>query len=350
MNKGLVNSVNMLARKFVLKKPFEGLPKLSDFDLVEEKLSDNLNDGEILAKAEWLTVDPYMRLRAQVGQQIIGGQIARVIKSRSQEFPEGTQICGFFGWRDLTIYKPDPKGKRDYTTIHKLPDMTGLPISYALGAVGMPGNTAYFGLLDVCKPKAGETLVVTAAAGAVGSVVGQIGKIKGCKVIGFAGSDDKVKWLKDAGFDVALNYKKITDLDAVFKQHAPNGIDCYFDNVGGEYTYHVVRNMSTHGRIAQCGSISEYNDDRSAIPTVPFDYPTFRIRGVKMEGFQVGHFSDRWCEGLNQLRDWIVEGKIKVQETVTEGFEQMPQAFIDMLQGKNNGKAVIKVSNQSSKI
>jgi prostaglandin reductase 1 len=280
----------------------------------------------------------------------VGGQVAKVLKSRNPEFPEGTKIYGFFGWRDLTIYKPDPKGPRDYRTIHKLPDMKGLPESYALGCIGMPGNTAYFGLLEICQPKAGDTLVVSAAAGAVGSIVGQIGKIKGCKVIGFAGSDDKVKWLKDLGFDVAINYKKMTDLDAVFKEHAPNGINCYFDNVGGEYVYHTVRNMSPKGRIAQCGSISEYNSDRSVIPQVPFDYPTLRLRGVRLEGFQVIQWSDRWFEGLHQIRDWIVEGKIKVQETVTEGFENMPQAFIELLQGKNTGKQVIKVVDNQGKL
>jgi prostaglandin reductase 1 len=341
MSKGLIN---MLARKFVLKRPFEGLPKISDFELVEEKLSDQLNDGEILAKAEWLTVDPYMRLFATPGQTMIGGQVARVLKSRNPEYPEGTQIYGNFGWRTLTIYKPVPNGPRNYQTMYKLPDMKGLPASYALGVVGMPGNTGYFGLLEICQPKAGETLVVTAAAGAVGSLVGQIGKIKGCRVIGFAGSDDKVQWLKQLGFDVAVNYKKVSDLDAVFKEHAPNGIDCYFDNVGNEYTYHVMRNMNEGGRIAACGSISSYNSsDPSGIPMVPFDYPSLRMRGVRLEGFHVLKWDKRWFEGLNQIRDWIVEGKIKVQETVTEGFENMPQAFIDVLEGRNTGKAVIKV-------
>ncbi|CAL8112743.1 unnamed protein product [Orchesella dallaii] len=337
-------SLAMLARVFVLKHPWQGLPKISDFEIVEETLSDQLNDGEILAKAEWLTVDPYMRLRSVPGQPLPGGQVARVLKSRSPEFPEGSQVYGFFGWRDLTVYKPDPSGPRSYNTIHKMPEMKGLSDSYALGCIGMPGNTAYFGLTEICKPKAGETLVVTAAAGAVGSTVGQIGKIKGCKVIGFAGSDDKVKWLQEElKFDVAINYKKVEDLDAVFKQHAPNGIDCYFDNVAGDFNYHVVRNMNPGGRIAQCGSISTYNADRSKIPLVPFDYPTFRVRKVVMEGFQVNQWNDRWFEGLNQIRDWVLEGKLKVRETVTEGFENMPQAFIDMLQGKNTGKQVIKV-------
>ncbi|CAL8099811.1 unnamed protein product [Orchesella dallaii] len=227
-----LNQDKMQARKFVITKHFQGLPKLSDFNLVEETLP-ALQDGEILCKAEWLTVDPYMRAasdRLKVGDQMPGGQVARVLKSRCADFPEGTQVVANFGWRDLTVMKVPPAEKRGFDSIHAMPEMKGLPDSYALGCLGMPGNTAYFGLTRICEPKAGETLVVSSAAGAVGSLVGQIGKIYGCKVIGYAGTDDKIEWLKSLGFDHALNYKT-TELPKTLKEHATKGVDCYFDNV-----------------------------------------------------------------------------------------------------------------------
>lgn len=255
-------SANMQARKFVLKQRLQGAPKLTDFSIVEETLP-ALQDGEILCKAEWLTVDPYMRPacdRMQVGEQMPGGQVARVIQSKSSEFPEGSQVVGNFGWRDLTITKVLPKEKRGVETFYEMPDMKGLPDSYALGCMGMPGNTAYFGLTRICNPKAGETLVVSAAAGAVGSLVGQIGKILGMNVIGYAGTDDKVKWLKELGFDHCYNYKT-ESLPKTLKESAAKGVDCYFDNVGGEFAYHVTRQMNQFGRISLCGAISIYNED-----------------------------------------------------------------------------------------
>ena len=254
----------MQARKIVITQRFQGAPKLSDFKIVEETLPP-LQDGEILCKAEWLTVDPYMRAgadRLKPGEQMMGGQVARVLKSRSAEFPEGSQVVGNFGWRDLTITKVLPKEQMSIMTFHAMPDMKGLPDSYALGCLGMPGNTAYFGLSKICQPKAGETLVVSAAAGAVGSLVGQIGKIYGLKVIGYAGSDDKVEWLKSLGFDHAYNYKT-EDLPKTLKESAPQGVDCYFDNVGGEFAFHVTRAMNPFGRISLCGAISVYNKDAS---------------------------------------------------------------------------------------
>jgi len=198
--------------------------------------------------------------------------------------------------------------------------------------------------LEVCHPKPGETVVVSAAAGAVGSLVGQIAKVKGCKVLGFAGSEDKLRWMKDdLGFDLVFNYKTVK-LDETFKTHAPDGIDCYFDNVGGEFVYHVVRNMKEFGRISQCGSISAYNKemDPNELIMEPFDYLNFRFKQLKLEGFNVRRWADREFEGTYQIRDWILEGKIKIHETVADGFEKMPQAFIDLLDGKNIGKQIIK--------
>lgn len=213
---------------------------------------------EFLAEAEFLSVDPYMRpymADYKPGVTMIGGQVAKVIESKHTKFPAGSYVFGDFGWRTHTVVNPDSEGQRPY----KLPDMGAIPRSLGIGYLGMPGNTAYFGLLEICQPKAGETVVVTGAAGAVGSLVGQIAKIKGCHVIGLAGSDEKCDWLTgELGFDKAINYKA-GNVRAALKAAAPNGIDCYFDNVGGELSSIVINQMNLFGRISVCGSISSYN-------------------------------------------------------------------------------------------
>lgn len=204
----------------------------------------------------------------------------------------------------------------------------------------MPGNTAYFGFLEICQPKEGETVVVSTAAGAVGSLVGQIAKIKGCRVIGITGSDEKCKWItEELGFDTAINYKT-ADLKKELKAAAPKGIDCYFDNVGGEISSRVIEQLNVFGRISVCGAITGYNEQQIKVPA-PQSH--FVWNQLKMEGFIVHRWANRWMEGVNQMLQWIKDGKIKFQETVTEGFENMPQAFMDMLNGKNTGKAVVKV-------
>ena len=203
--------------------------------------------------------------------------------------------------------------------------------------------TAYFGLFDICQPKAGEVVVVTGAAGAVGSVVGQLAKIKGCTVIGFAGDEAKCKFLKEElGFDFAFNYKT-ADAKKVLLEAAPNGIDCYFDNVGGELSSQIILQMRDYGRIAVCGSISNYNALSTAdLPMAPILQPVFVFKQLKMEGFLVPRYESRFNEAFVELKQWLDEGKLKFRETITNGFENMPQAFIDMLNGKNTGKAVVK--------
>jgi prostaglandin reductase 1 len=204
----------------------------------------------------------------------------------------------------------------------------------------MPGNTAYFGFLELCEPKAGETVVVTGAAGAVGSLVGQLGKLKGCRVVGFAGSDEKCKWLEtEYGFDKAINYKS-KDVYKQYKAATPDGADTFFDNVGGEISSLIFSRMNDYGRISVCGAISSYN---SEIPKVPAVQTVFVFKQLKMQGFLVWRYSDRWMEGITEMSKWVKEEKLKYNETITEGFENMPQAFIDMLRGKNYGKAVVKV-------
>jgi prostaglandin reductase 1 len=253
------------------------------------------------------------------------------------KFHRGSTVFAQAGWRTHTIINPE---KMKINELTLLPDFGSVPYSSGVGACGMPGNTAYFGFLELCKPKAGETVVVTGAAGAVGSLVGQIAKIKGCRVIGFAGSDDKCKWLEtELGFDKAINYKT-ADLVKSLKEAAPKGVDCYFDNVGGEMSSVIYQQMNLFGRISVCGAISGYNDQQISVPA-PQKF--FVWNQLKMEGFIVHRWTDRWMEGVNQMLKWIQEGKIKYEETVTKGFENMPQAFIEMLRGANTGKAVVKV-------
>lgn len=204
----------------------------------------------------------------------------------------------------------------------------------------MPGNTAYFGFLELCEPKVGETVVVTGAAGAVGSLVGQLGKLRGCSVIGFAGSDEKCKWLEsEYGFDKAINYKS-PNLYKQLKEASPKGVDTFFDNVGGDVSSMVSSRMNDYGRISVCGAISSYNSD---IPKVPAVQTAFVFKQLKMQGFLVWRWSDRWMEGITEMAKLVETGKLKYHETVTDGFESTPQAFIEMLRGKNFGKAIVKV-------
>jgi NADPH-dependent curcumin reductase CurA len=205
--------------------------------------------------------------------------------------------------------------------------------------------TAYFGITKVCQPKPGETLVVSSAAGAVGSVAGQIGKIMGCRVIGLTGTDEKVEWLKLIGFDQAYNYRKV-NVGEVFKNEVKQGIDCYFDNVGNDITFHVTKNMNFGGRIALCGSGGVYHDhDDPSKALVPLDYAHVIGKGIRMQGFTYNQYEKEFPSAINQLRDWIVEDALKVRETLDNGIESLPQALIEVLQGHNIGKRVVKMWN-----
>lgn len=268
--------------------------------------------------------------------------IFRVLESKHPKFPKDAIVCGSFGWRTHTIFNPDTE--KTSIPAYVLPSFGKLPISLALGHLGMPGNTAYFGFLDICKPKAGEVVVVTGAAGAVGSIVGQIAKLKGCKVIGVAGSDEKCKWLEEElGFDHTINYKTANIKDEL-KKAAPDGVDCYFDNVGGTISSTIINQMRDFGRISVCGSISSYNTPASEWPKVPILQPAFIFKQLTMQGFLVWSYNARMFEGITNLKNWIEEGKLKYRETTTDGFDNMPQAFIDMLEGKNTGKAIVKAN------
>jgi NADPH:quinone reductase len=217
-----------------------------------------------------------------------------------------------------------------------------IPASYYLGILGMPGLTAYFGLLDICKPVAGETVVISGAAGAVGIVAGQIAKIKGCTVIGIAGSDEKCAMLKNEfGFDEVINYKTNTNIKKTLNEIAPQAVDIYFDNVGGEISDAVIANINFNARIALCGQISLYNNTETAVG--PRIQPMLLTRSVLMKGFIVSNYESRFAEGMTQLADWVKEGKLKFQETIIEGFENLPAAFAGLFKGENSGKMIVKI-------
>ncbi|XP_007904806.1 prostaglandin reductase 1 isoform X2 [Callorhinchus milii] len=328
----------VVAKLWTLRKHFEGFPKKDDFELKEEELPE-LKDGEVLLEAVFLSVDPYMRPYSKKimkeGDIMIGTQIARVSASNNSKFPVGCYVVSSSGWRTHTI----SDGKKIELMLADWPE--NISRSLGLGTVGMPGCTAYFGLLEILQIKPGDVLLVNAAAGAVGMSVGQIAKIKGCKVIGCAGTDEKVALLKQMGFDEAFNYKTVKSLDSALKQASPDGYDCYFDNVGGEFSNVVINQMKQYGRIAVCGAISGYNDvepQKGAYIQAPMIF-----KQLRMQGFVVSTWNNRREESEKALMAWVKEGKLKSKEHITTGFEKMPDAFMGMLKGENIGKAVVKI-------
>jgi leukotriene B4 12-hydroxydehydrogenase/15-oxo-prostaglandin 13-reductase len=329
-------------RQFRLAARPVGLPKESDFTLVDAP-APSLADGQALVKTTYLSVDPYMRGRitgvrtyadpVNIGDLMQAGAVGQVVESKSPELAPGDLVLGHWGWQEYAAV--------DAKSVRKL-DPKLAPVSTALGVLGMPGMTAYFGFLEICKPQPGETVLVSGAGGAVGSLVGQIAKIKGCRVVGIAGTDEKVGWLvKELALDSAFNYKTTADYGEKLKELCPNGIDCYFDNVGGSITDAVFPRMSTFGRISVCGQISQYNLKQPE--QCPRLLPHVLVKQLKVEGFIVTRFQSRFDEGIAQMAQWIKEGKLKYREQVVEGFENTPKAFIAMLQGENTGKMLVKV-------
>jgi NADPH-dependent curcumin reductase CurA len=318
------------------------MPKESDFSLIETPIA-ALKDGEVLVRAMYLSVDPYMRGRisgmksyaapVEVGGLMVGGGVAQVVDSKNPGFAAGDIVDIYMGWQEYAI--SDGKGLR------KL-DPSMAPVTTALGVLGMPGMTAYFGLLDVCHPKPGETVLVSGAAGAVGTLVGQIAKIKGCKTVGIAGGDDKVDYIvKECGYDAAFNYKTVTDYAAKYRELCPNGIDVYFDNVGGPITDGVFPNLNVHARISICGQISQYNATKMEMG--PRILGALIVARAKVQGFLVTDFMPRMGTAMVEMAGWIREGKLKYREDIVEGFENMPKAFIGLFEGENTGKRIVKI-------
>ncbi|HEX3726648.1 MAG TPA: NADP-dependent oxidoreductase, partial [Pirellulales bacterium] len=271
----------------------------------------------------------------EVGGLIVGGVVGKVIESNNPRFAIGEIVQGEFGWQTFTV--SNGKGIRRI-------DPSLAPISTALGVLGMPGLTAYFGLLDIGQPKPGETVVVSGAAGAVGSLVGQIAKIKGCRAIGIAGTDEKVRYVThELGFDAAFNYKTTSNYVERLHELCPEGIDIYFDNVGGAITDAVFPLLNSRARLPICGQISQYNlEKRDVGPRWLWE---LIVKQARVEGFLVFQFADRFAEAATEMAGWVNSGRLKYAEDIVDGFENVPRAFIGMLGGDNLGKRLVKVAD-----
>ncbi|MET1014772.1 MAG: NADP-dependent oxidoreductase [Paenisporosarcina sp.] len=332
-----------MQKQILLKNRPIGTPTHSNFDVVEVPVAQP-ETGEVLIKTIYISVDPYLRGRMndaksyippfKLNEVITSGVIGQVVESKSSLFKKGDVILGSLGWQEYTIANEKSVRKIDHTLA---------PASSYLSVLGMTGLTAYFGLLDIGKPQAGETVVISGAAGAVGSIVGQIAKIKGAHVVGIAGSDEKVKFLlEDLDFDEAINYKT-QDVKQALKDACPNGIDIYFENVGGEISDAVFPLLNNFARIPVCGAISTYNNEQLDVGP--------RVQGylIKtsslMQGFTIGNYASRYSEGAKDLATWLQQGKLKYEETITEGFDQTIDAFLALFEGANTGKSLVKVSN-----
>jgi NADPH-dependent curcumin reductase CurA len=319
-----------------------GYPKETDFRLVESPVPEP-GTGEFLVRVIYLSLDPYMRGRMSdarsyvppvtLGDVMEGGTVGEVVRSNHPGYAVGDIVEGRLGWQEYAV----SAGKG----VRKL-DPTVAPISTALGVLGMPGLTAYFGLLEVGQPKPGETVVVSAASGAVGGLVGQIAKLKGCRAVGLAGSDAKVDYItRELGFDAGINYRMAPDLDAALHAACPGGIDVYFDNVGGRITEAVSRHVNPFARFAICGLISQYNLTEPEL--APRNERFVLVNRVRIQGFIVFDFAARYRDGLAQLTEWVRQGKLKYREHFVDGLERAPAALIGLLQGKNFGKMVVRV-------
>lgn len=331
----------MTTDQIVLASRPKGLPVSNDFRMEQVELPE-INAGEILLKGMYYSVDPYMRGRMndaksyvppfKIDKPINGTVIGRVVESKLELYEPGDIVVGNFPWQ------------KDFIAIEKgvsKIDANFSPPSYYLSILGMTGLTAYFGLMDIGKPKAGNTVVVSGAAGAVGIVVGQIARIHGCRVVGIAGSDEKIKMLKDEfGFDEAINYKTVPDMNKAIAEACPGGVDVYFDNVGGEISDAVIQNINFYARIPLCGQISLYNSTET--PMGPRLQPMLLTRSVLMQGFIVSNFQARFPEGIKMLAQWINEGKLKFTETIEHGFENLPKALLGLFNGENTGKMIVE--------
>jgi NADPH-dependent curcumin reductase CurA len=329
-------------RRVTMAERPEGFPKDSDFAVDEVEVRDP-EPGEVLVRVLWVSVDPYQRGRMsqtrsyaqalEVGDVMTSQSLGEVVESRDGRFSPGDLVLGQLGWQEYAVARGG--------ALRRVPDLLDPP-TLALHVVGMTGMTAYFGLLDVAKPRPGDTVVVSGAAGAVGQVVGQIAKIAGCRTVGIAGGPDKCVDCTVYGYDVALDYKDEGFRDGL-KAACPNGVDVYFDNVGGEVSAAVHNRLNVGSRIVICGQISQYNLDR---PEPTFHPSLLIVYRARMEGFLVTDYAHRFDEAAVRLATWVVEGKIKWREDVTEGLENAPAVFMGMLRGENRGKALVKVAER----
>jgi hypothetical protein len=320
-----------------------GLPKRSDWNYVEEPVPEP-GDGELLVKILYISLDPAMRgwmnegrsyiAPVGIGEVMRAGAAGRVIASKNPGFAVGDFVYGAFGVQEYAI--SNGKG------ITKV-DTRVAPLPVFLGMLGMPGMTAYFGLLDIGRPKAGETVVVSGAAGAVGTVVGQIAKIKGCRVVGIAGGREKCDYItKELNFDAAIDYKT-EDVRKALQNHCPKGVDVYFDNVGGDILDAVLTQLARGARIVICGAISQYNNTTPI--KGPSNYLSLLVNRASMKGMVVFDNADRYGEAAREMAGWMKAGKLKSREHIVEGFETFPETLLKLFKGENTGKLMLKVAD-----
>ncbi len=333
-------------RQVFLDNRPQGEAVASNFKLVTGQ-TPALADGEVLVRHHFLSLDPYMRGRMNdsksyaapqpLGQVMQGGTAGEVVESRTPMYQPGDKVVGFGGWQEYSVVKADQPG-----SLRKV-DTTHVPLSHYLGAVGMPGVTAWYGLVKIIEPKAGQTLVVSAASGAVGSAFGALAKARGCRAIGIAGGPDKCAYVvKELGFDACLDYKQHKDalsLSKALKEACPDGIDGYFENVGGMVMDAVMLRMNPFSSIALCGMIAGYDGQ-----PLPMNYPQMILTNrMKIQGFIVSEHMEVWPEALKELGTLVGTGKLRPRESVAQGIESAPEAFLGLLKGRNFGKQLVKL-------
>lgn len=330
-------------KRIVLASRPSGAVSPDNFRLEQVSVPE-LADGQVLVRNHYLSLDPYMRGRMNEGKSyatpqplnevMIGGTVGEVVASRNPKYAVGDKVLGMFGWQEM--------GVSDGSGMQKV-DTGKIPLSAYLGAVGMPGVTAWYGLNRIITPKAGETVVVSAASGAVGSVVGQLAKMAGCRAVGIAGGKEKCDYVvNELGFDACVDYKAASDPKALYtmlKEATPQGVDGYFENVGGEILDAVLSRMNAFGRIAVCGMIAGYDGE-----PLPMKNPQLiLVSRLKIEGFIVSEHMDVWPQALSELGGAVAQGKLKFRESVAQGLESAPEAFMGLLKGKNFGKQLVKL-------
>lgn len=333
-------------KQMLLDNRPEGEARASNFKLATAD-TPALQDGQVLVRHHFLSLDPYMRGRMNdaksyaapqpLGQVMQGGTVGEVVESRNPKFQVGDKVVGFGGWQEYSVVDANQPGM-----LRKV-DTTHVPLSHYLGAVGMPGVTAWYGLVKIIEPKAGQTIAVSAASGAVGSALGALAKARGCRAIGIAGGPDKCRYVtEELGFDACIDYKQFKDapsLSKAIKEAAPNGIDGYFENVGGMVMDAVMLRMNAFGRIALCGMIAGYDGQ-----PVPMSYPQLLLTNrIRLEGFIVSEHMEVWPEALKELGTLVGSGKLRPRESMAQGLEAAPEAFLGMLKGRNFGKQLVKL-------
>ena len=333
-------------RQILLDNRPQGEATLANFKLVENQ-TPALQDGQVLVRHHYLSLDPYMRGRMNdsksyaacqpLGEVFQGGTVGEVIESRHPKFAVGDKVVGFGGWQEYSVVDARQAG-----TLKKV-DTTHVPLSHYLGAVGMPGVTAWYGLNKIIAPKAGETLTITAASGAVGSAFGALAKARGCRVVGIAGGPDKCQYVTDElGFDACIDYRQhgdVKSMSAALKAECPNGIDGHFENVGGYILDAVMLRTNAFARIALCGMIAGYDGQ-----PLPMQNPALLlVNRIKLQGFIVSEHMEVWPEALAELGQLVGTGKLRPRETIAQGIESAPQAFLGLLKGKNFGKQLVKM-------